>query len=230
MKMMIRSFAAAIRHWPAIENSSSAWNSPVSASCRARKPYEGRIVRMPTARQSTRKKVANPSTISILPNAGPACWYAATDPAIAAASPSRLKCPNACDERLPMIGSSTINSVPIAVRMISGRKRIRSPGFIPKLAGIGGLRRGRNLHVEGNVHLSLLEHLRVDLLDRLEKGPREHAHPHHHHHQRHKRRPLADIQVGHMMPDLLVNFAVKHALVHPQHVAGGENHAQGGEN
>ena len=69
---MIRSFEAAIRHCPAIENNSSAWYSLVSASCCRRKRYDGKMVRMPTTITSTRKNVANPSTISMPPKAGPA--------------------------------------------------------------------------------------------------------------------------------------------------------------
>ena len=72
MNTMISSLAATIRHWPAMENSSSAWYSLVSASWMARKRYDARTIRIPTVITRTRKKVAKPSTTSMPPKAGPA--------------------------------------------------------------------------------------------------------------------------------------------------------------
>ena len=89
------------------------------------------MVRIPTTSTSTRKNVAKPSTINMPPKAGPACEFAYTAPPMAATRVAMLKWPKACEERRWRIGSSTISSVPITVRIVSGRKRIRSAALNP---------------------------------------------------------------------------------------------------
>src|ERR1039458_2175507 len=83
---------------------------------------------------------------------------------MAASRAAMLKWPKACDPRRLRIGSSTISNVPITARIVSGRKRMRSEGLNPKLAGIGGLRwhprRMLHAHLEWHVHLGLLQHAR----------------------------------------------------------------------
>src|ERR1017187_10348510 len=74
------------------------------------------------------------------PNAVPGLVWAYTAPPIAASSAKMLKWPNACEARLCRRGSSTINAVPITVRMISGRNRTRSVALAPKLTGMRYLR------------------------------------------------------------------------------------------
>src|ERR1035441_5368905 len=228
MKTMIRSLAAAIMHCPAMEKSSSAWYSLVSAFCRARNPYDGRMQRIPTTITSTRKYVAKPSTISMPPKAVPGSLCAYTAPPIAASSAKMLKCPNAYEARLCRIGSSTINAVPIAVRMISGRKRTRSVALAPKLAGMRYLRLPAQFHPLRHVDVGLFQHARRSLAHRRQETLRVNTHPHHHHDQRHYRRPFAQPQVRHVMLHFGRGHAVEHPLVHPQHVAGREDHADGG--
>src|SRR5437588_3705247 len=100
------------------------------------------MVMIPTAITSTRKNVANPSTISMPPKAGPEWRYAHQAPPSAATRVSRLRWPKASDEPLWISGSSTIRSVPITIRMISGKKRMASRELKTKLPGTRHLCRG----------------------------------------------------------------------------------------
>src|ERR1039458_3729121 len=190
------------------------------------------MLRIPTTITSTRKYVAKPSTISMPPKAVPGSLCAYTAPPIAASSAKMLKCPNAYEARLCRIGSSTINAVPITVRMISGRKRTRSVALAPKLTGMRHLRLPARLlsqfHPFRHVDVGLFHHARGGLAHRRQETLRVHSHPHHHHDQRHNRRPFAQPHVRHMTLDLGRGHAVEHPLVHPQRVAGREDHADGG--
>src|SRR5689334_6485168 len=151
---------------------------------------------MPTDITSTRKKVANPSTDSIPPNAAPACAaYALTEATIAAISANRLNVPKTGDERRCTRGSMTISSVPTTVRMISGRNRIRSAELKLGLMGTAGLRallqdRTLQLNPERHVDVRLVEQPGSCLPYRVEEGFGVNAHPEHHDDQRHNRGPL----------------------------------------
>src|ERR1035437_7814674 len=151
---------------------------------------------------------------------------------MAATRAAMLKWPKACDPRRWRIGSSTIISVPITVRIVSGRKRMRSEALNPKLAGIGGLRwhprRMLHSHLEWHVHQRLLQHARGGPADGWQERLRIDAHPHHHRDERNYHRPFAQGEVGHAPPHLFLHLAIEHALVHPEHVAGREDHADGG--
>src|ERR1039458_4061830 len=142
MKMTTKLRDAAIMHCPAMENSSSAWYSLVAAFCRRKKRQEERMVRMPTTITSARKNVAKPSTTIMPPKAGPSCVYAYTVAPSAATRATMLIWPKAFEDRLWSTGSRTIRSVPMTVRTISGRMRIRSAEVGPRSAGMRDLRGG----------------------------------------------------------------------------------------
>src|ERR1019366_4566520 len=168
------------------------------------------MLRIPTTITSTRKYVAKPSTISMPPQAVPGLVWAYTAPPIAASSAKMLKWPKANEARLCRIGSSTINAVPITVRMISGRKRMRSVAVAPKLTGMRYLRRSARLLSRllsrlfsqldpfRHVDVGLFQHARGGLAHRRQETLRVNSHPHHHHDQRHNRRPFAQPQVRHI--------------------------------
>src|ERR1039458_7252830 len=186
------------------------------------------MVRIPTTITSTRKYVAKPSTISMTPNAVPGLVWAYTAPPMAAASAKMLKWPKAYEARLCRTGSSTINAVPITVRMISGRNRMRSVALAPKLAGMRHLRLLAQFHPFRHVDVGLFQHARGGLAHGRQETLRVNSHPHHHHDQRHNRRPFAQPQVRHITLHFGRGHAVEHPLVHPQHVAGREDHADCG--
>src|ERR1019366_7450882 len=151
----------------------------------------------------------------------------------AAASASWLRCPKAFDERLWRSGSSTIIKVPMTVRMISGRKRRASCGLKTKtgLAGTGDLRALRRwwaLHPVGDVHVGLFQYAIGDSADTDQESLRVHAHPHHHDDEREDGRPFAGPEIPDVGADFGTGLAVEHALVHPEHVAGGEDDAERG--
>src|ERR1035438_3125211 len=115
--------------------------------------------------------------------------------------------------------------VPIAVRMISGRKRIRSVGLNMGLTGTAHLRARGTAEIDpvGYIDLGLFEHVGGGLADWVEERFRVDAHPDHHGDQRNDDYPLAQVEVGHVRPHCLFQLAVENALVHPEHVASGEN-------
>src|ERR1017187_7233077 len=186
------------------------------------------MLRIPTTITSTRKYVAKPSTTSMPPNAVPGLVWAYTAPPIAASSAKMLKWPKAYEARLCRIGSSTINAVPITVRMISGRKRMRSVALAPKLAGMRYLRVPAQFDPFRHVDVGLLQHPRRGLAHRRQETLRVNSHPHHHYDEWHNRRPFAQPQVRHMTLHCGRGHAIEDSLVHPQHVAGREDHADGG--
>src|SRR6187399_3503646 len=118
--------------------------------------------------------------------------------------------------------SITSSSVPAMVRMISGRKRNSSAVW------------GKNLvsmvdHLRGARWLGPVQNCLVRCADGRQEGLGVNAHPDHERQQRQNARPLAALQIMHVMPDLVRCFAEERSLIHPEHVAGGENHAGGGE-
>src|SRR5579872_1561300 len=117
--------------------------------------------------------------------------------------------PKALEERRWITGSRTMSSVPITVRMISGRKRTRSPGFKKLLTGTRHLRLGPGLHLEGHIDLGLAQHTRGGLADRRQERLRIDAHPHHHGDQRNDDGPFAEIQIWEMRADLFADLAVE---------------------
>src|SRR3984885_9430692 len=145
--------------------------------------------------------------------------------------------PYASGERSRRMASSTISSVPVAINMISGRKRMYSTPLGARLTGMrylldrpGGLSHGEGLHTELHVHLGLVQNPRGGLADRRQERLRIHAHPNHHGDQRSHGHPFARFQIQYVMPHLVGCFAEEHALVEPQHVAGRQNRADGSEN
>src|SRR5690349_17130064 len=99
---------------------------------------------------------------------------------MAASSDRMLRWPNALEERRCNTGSSTISTVPMMVRIISGRKRIMSAVFTKLLTGTGSLRSRPELHLEGHIDLGLAQHARGSLAHRRQECLRINAHPHHH--------------------------------------------------
>src|ERR1035438_3111651 len=77
-----------------------------------------------------------------------------------------------------------------------------------------------------------IRHIRLDAggdsADGREETLRVHAHPNHHDDEREDGRPFAGSEIPDMRSHLGTGLAIKHALVHPEHVAGGEDHAEGG--
>src|SRR5215471_14164073 len=189
------------------------------------------MVSIPTTITSARKKVVKPSMWSMPPKAGPGCALAKNVAPRAVASASRLRCPNTEEDRLRRIGSSTMSSVPAIVRMISGRKRRTSSELKAKLTGIGHLHLRpccRSLNPDRHVDAGLLEDVRGDLADGRQKGLRVDAHPNHHDDQGNYCSPVARDEIAHVRSHLGIHFAVENPLVHPQHVARRENHADRG--
>src|ERR1039457_6117014 len=143
------------------------------------------------------------------------------------------KLPKNFESRLLISGSSTIMAVPITVRMISGRKRIRSVE-LTRLAAIVRLQyHGMallNFYADGDIEAGLIEHSRGRLSHRLQEALRVNAHPHHHQNQRNNSRPLAQFHVWHVVANFVGGLAVEDALIEPEHIAGGENRAQRGPN
>src|SRR5437879_7719320 len=131
------------------------------------------MVRTHTTTTSTQESVAKPSTISMPPKAGPECRYAHHAPPSAATRVSRLRWPKACDEPLWIRGSSTIRSVPIMMRMISGKKRIASRELKTKLPGICNSRALLQLYPIGHVHLRLIQDARGHHPDGRQESGRE---------------------------------------------------------
>src|ERR1035438_2694873 len=84
-----------------------------------------------------------------------------------------LKWPKAWEARLCRTGSSTINAVPITVRMISGRKRTRSVALAPKLTGMRYLRRPARLlsqfHPLRHIDVGLFQDARRSLAHRRQE-------------------------------------------------------------
>src|SRR4051812_7054827 len=141
---------------------------------------------MPTAMVSTRKNVANPSTTSIPPNAGPALLYAAIEAQSAASNARIERCPKAKDDRLRTMGSSTMRNVPAIVRTISGRKRtascgLKAPATLTGTRHLHGIRLGGNLHPVADIDVGLPQNLRRVPADRRQEALGIDAHPDHHH-------------------------------------------------
>src|SRR5260370_20973285 len=140
---------------------------------------------MPVPMTSTRKKVAKPSTISMLENAVPGFAYARTAPHSAATSPAIDKWPKKLLSPSPVSGSSNMISVPITVRMISGKTRTYStPMGGTKLTGTRGLQAMRHqpangLYVLFQIHGALFEDSGVGRSDGGHEALRVSAHPDH---------------------------------------------------
>src|SRR5690242_19128094 len=102
-----------------------------------------------------------------------------------------LRCPNTSEPRRFTSASITISSVPMTMRMVSGRKRMRS--VVLMLTGIGGLHAHGRLHPERDVHLGLRQNALVHLSHRRQEALRVHAHPHHHGDKWNHHGPLAAV-------------------------------------
>src|SRR6266568_826608 len=126
-------------------------------------------------------------------------------------SASRLMWPNAFDERRWITGSSTISSVPITMRMISGRKRRASCELNTGLTGTGDLRGLRlcQLNPIRYVDVGLFQNACRVLADGWQEALREDAHPHHHDDERNDRRPLPEVHVVDVVLDRLASLAVE---------------------
>src|SRR5579863_913713 len=124
--------------------------------------------------------------------------------------------PNTFELRLFSSGSSTMSRVATTVRMISGRKRMVSAMLNAALAGTRDLRAGTGLprseiDAEGHVYLRLLKHARGRFTDRWKERLRIYAHPYHHGDQRNYGRPLAPLEIEHVVAKVVGRLPVEDA-------------------
>src|SRR5271168_415126 len=116
---------------------------------------------------------------------------------MAATSPTIEMRPKASLELLRRMTSSTISSVPVTIKMISGRKRIYSTPAGEGLTGMCDLCGQRlGFHPKLHVYLGLVQNARGGLTHRRQERLRIHAHPKHHGDQRNSGSPLARLQIG----------------------------------
>src|SRR5579871_3526112 len=100
--------------------------------------------------------------------------------------------------------SRIISSVPVAIRMISGRKRMYSMAEGAKLTGMrhlcGGTRlAGAAVHLKLHIHLGLIQNPGGSLAYGGQERLRIHAHPDHHCDERNGCGPFAPAEVRHVM-------------------------------
>src|SRR5690348_2176371 len=139
-------------------------------------------------------------------------------------------CPNTLLQRRASAASSTMMRVAAPIRMVSGRKRRSSTPLGIRLPGTGNLLgRVRGAHLERHVDLRLVEHAGRRAAHRRQEGLGVDAHPDHHGDQRNDGRPFARTEIEYVLPHVVRRVAVEYPLIQPEHVAGRENYADGGE-
>src|SRR5580692_3425366 len=171
---------------------------------------------MPIASTRNRKNVAKPSTTSRSEKAEPCTVQAAAVPPMAISRATIERCPNSFGYFFANSGSRTIRSVPAIVRMISGAKRSRSAPLGAKLAGPGSTRRRlasmnassrrRQRDTKRSVRFTLIENFQISFRDGGQESLSVHAHPDHHHNERNHARPLARVEVRHVVFDFFAQL------------------------